>query len=84
MSKKKKRLKAQRKASAQARKLTSGKLIRLALKSLVFAVLVSSLIGVLLVLGVDIIHQRWAQLSLMAVCYIVAFPLVFSEFRPKS
>ncbi len=84
MSSRKKRRKAQKKAQAQARKLTPGKIIRLALKSLVFAVLVAGLIGVLLVLGVNMINERWAQLTLMAVCYIAAFPLVFSEFRPKQ
>ncbi|MEM7736249.1 MAG: hypothetical protein AAF267_10705 [Deinococcota bacterium] len=84
MSKKKKQRKAQKKARAQALKLTPGKLIRLTVKSIVFAVLVSGLIAVLLLFDVDLIQQRWAQLTLMAVCYIAAFPVVFSEFRPKS
>jgi len=81
MSKTKKHRKAMKRARMEARKITPMKLLRLALKTLLFAVVIASLITVMLLLGVAVVEERWFQLLFMAVCYVIAFPFVFSEFR---
>jgi uncharacterized membrane protein len=84
MSKSKKQRKAVKRARIQARKFTPAKLFRLALKTLVFAVVVSIFIAVLVALDVAVVDERWFQLLFMGVCYIIAFPYVFSEFRASG
>lgn len=83
MSKSKKQRKAVKRARFQARKITPGKMLRLALKTLLFAVVVSVLIAALVWLEVALVETRWFQLVFMVVCYVIAFPYVFSEFRAK-
>ena len=83
MSKSKKQRKAVKRARIQARKITPAKLLRLALKTLLFSVFVAVLVAVLIALDVALVEERWFQLLLMAVCYVGAFPYVFSEFRAK-
>lgn len=82
MSKKQKERKAERREREAARALTGGKLLRLLLKSVAFAVAVS-----LLVLGVNLIgipgfDRPWVQMILVLGAYLVAYPYLMREFRP--
>jgi NADH:ubiquinone oxidoreductase subunit 2 (subunit N) len=84
MSKSKKQLKAERKALAEARQLNPGKIIRLILKSLLFAVLVTIILVLLSLLGLPVTTNFWIQLVVMALVYSLAYPFLISEFRPKG
>ena len=83
MSKTTKQRKVDAKALAEARKLTPGKVLRLVLKSLGFAILVSLLIALLSALGVPVLEYFWLQLVVMLGVYILAYPFLMREFRPK-
>ncbi len=83
MSKTTKQRKVDAKAVAEARRLTPGKVFRLVLKSLGFAILVSLLVTLLNVLGVPVLGNFWLQLAVMLVVYILAYPFLMREFRPK-
>ena len=83
MSNRTKQRKADSRAAVEARRLTPGKVVRLVLKTLAFAVLVSLLVTVLSALGVPVLQNFWLQLAVMLVVYIVAYPFLMSEFRPK-
>lgn len=83
MSKTTKQRKVDAKAVAEAKRLTPGKVFRLVLKSLGFAVLVSLLVTLLNVLGVPVLGNFWLQLAVMLVVYILAYPFLMREFRPK-
>jgi ABC-type bacteriocin/lantibiotic exporter with double-glycine peptidase domain len=83
MSKRKKELKEKRSALEQARKFTPGKVIRLVLKSLVFAVAVAIIMIGIELLGIPAFSNFWIQLAVMVVIYLIAFPFLMSEFRPK-
>ncbi len=84
MAKSKKREKEERKAVDEAKKITPAKLLRLALKSMVFAIIVAGLVVVLNLLGVPALGSAWVQLGIMFVVYLIAYPFLMSEFRPKS
>lgn len=83
MSNRTKQRKADSRAAVEARRLTPGKVVRLVLKTLAFALLVSLLVTVLSALGVPVLENFWLQLAVMLVVYIVAYPFLMSEFRPK-
>lgn len=83
MSKSKKQRKARKRAQIQARRITPAKLLRLALKTLLFALVVSSVLTVMVVLDIAIVEALWFRFVLMVAGFAVAFPYVFSEFRPK-
>ena len=81
MSKSNKQRKVEARAAEDARKLTTGKVLRLVLKTLAFAIVVSLLVVVL---------QRfikpfptWLQYVLMLAVYIAAYPVLMSEFRVR-
>jgi O-antigen/teichoic acid export membrane protein len=80
---KRKQQKQERDAIEKARQLTAGKIIRLVLKSLVFAMLVAALIVGLSLLGVPWLMNTWAQLAIMIVVYLFAYPYLMREFRPQ-
>lgn len=83
MSKANKKRKADSRAVLEARRLTPGKVLRLVLKTLAFAVLVSLLVTLLSALGVPVLQNFWLQLPVMLVVYVLAYPSLMSEFRPK-
>ncbi len=83
MSKANKQRKADSRAVLEARRLTPGKVLRLVLKTLAFAVLVSLLVTLLSALGVPVLANFWLQLPVMLVVYVLAYPFLMSEFRPK-
>ena len=82
MSKRKQARKAVRER-AEARKMTSGKLLRLIGKSMLFAVIVSFIILGLNLAGVPAFGNFYVQLDVMFVVYVLAYPFLMSEFRPK-
>ena len=63
--------------------MTAGKLFRLFLKSLGFALLVALIVFLLEVIGVDITRNFWMQLLIMLAVYIPFYPFIMNEFRPK-
>lgn len=75
--------KADARAAVDARRLTPGKVGRLVLKTLAFALLVSLLITLLGALGVPALENRWLQFGLMLLVYAAAYPFLMSEFRPN-
>ncbi len=83
MSKSTKQRKVDAKAVADARRFTPGKMFRLVLKSLGFAVLVSLLVSLLGAFGLPVLENIWLQLAVMVVVYVLAYPFLMSEFRPK-
>jgi uncharacterized sodium:solute symporter family permease YidK len=83
MSKKKRELKARQQAVQEARKLSMGKVVRLTLKMLVFALLASFVVTFAAEMGVPYLDNFWTQVLVMVLLYIPAYPIVMSEFRPK-
>lgn len=83
MSKSSQRRKAEQRAREEARRVTPGKVLRLFLKSVVFAVLVSLLVIVLTVLRMPGLGNVWVQMALVFGAYLLAYPLLMSEFRPR-
>ena len=83
MAKRTKKRKARARAAAEARKFTAGKLLRLLLKSVTLAVVVSLLLLGLALTGLPLLQNTWAQMMVMAAVYVAAFPYVLSEFRPR-
>lgn len=83
MSKTTRQRKLDTKALADARKLTPGKILRLVLKSFLFAVVLGLLITFLPLLGVPeaLIQTFWFPVVLMMLIYIPAYPFLMSEFR---
>lgn len=83
MAKSKRQEKDKRRAIDEARMITPGKLLRLALKSMAFAILVAIIVVGLNLLGVPALGSAWVQLGIMFVVYLLAYPFLMSEFRPK-
>ena len=83
MAKNTKQRKADAKAVADARRLTPAKVLRLVLKSLGFAILVSLLLILLQSFNVPVFQTWWLQFGVMLVVYVAAYPFLMSEFRPK-
>lgn len=83
MSKRNKQRKAREEALREARRITPGKLFRLLLKSLAFALVVAVLFTIWAVNEWPGYDQWWLQLGLMLGVYVLAYPFLMSEFRPK-
>lgn len=81
MSKKSRERKELRRAQEQARRLTTGKVLRLLLKSLLFAVAVSLVVGLASALGVPGLETFWVQALVVLGLYALAYPVLMSEFR---
>lgn len=84
MSKKKQRRKAERRSVEEARKVTVGKMVRLLVKSLVFAILLTAVVMVLTMLGVPGLGNFWVQMLLVFGAYLLVYPILMSEFRPRK
>ena len=82
MAKATKQRKTDARAVIDARRITFGKMFRLLLKSLGFAVAVGLLIVLLQALGLPR-DNPWITLPILLVVYVAAYPLLMSEFRPK-
>jgi len=83
MAKSKKQRKMDQRATLEARRLTPGKLVRLLLKSLAFALMVAVLLSLFQALGVPYTDTPWFPFVVMVPVYILAYPFLMSEFRPK-
>lgn len=83
MSKKSQQRKAEARAREQARRFTPGKIVRLLLKSLAFALTVGLLVTLLTALGLPGIDRLWVQMLLVLGLYLAAYPFLMSEFRPR-
>lgn len=83
MSKKTKERKEKTRAAQEARRITPGKMIRLFLKCFAFAMLVALIFTALGEFGVPIPENFWLRLLLMVGVYLLAYPILMSEFRPK-
>ncbi len=84
MSKKSQQRKAERRSLEEARRITFGKMVRLLLKSLGFAILLTILVMVLQALHVPGISSFWVQMGMVLVAYLLVYPVLMSEFRPKK
>ena len=84
MSKKTRRRKDEQRAKTQARRITVGKVVRLALKSLLFAVVASLLLVGLDAIGVPGLTNTWVQIGVLIVMYALSYPFLMSEFRAAS
>lgn len=84
MSKKNQLRKAQAQAQQEARRLTVGKVVRLLLKSILFAVVVSLTIVLLGFVGIPALDTWWMQLLVLFGVYALAYPFLMSEFRPRT
>jgi hypothetical protein len=82
MSKKAKKRKAQ--AVAEARRLTSGKVLRLVGKTLLFALLITILFGIANALGVPGTDSALVQIGAMALFFVLFYRFIYSEFRPQN
>jgi membrane protein implicated in regulation of membrane protease activity len=83
MSKRKRDQKLERAALEEARRITPGKMIRLLLKSLLFSLLVVVIMVGLSLLGVPAFQNFWVQLVVMVIIYVIAYPFLMREFRPR-
>jgi preprotein translocase subunit SecE len=83
MSKSKKQHKLEQRSLAEARKVTWPKMLRLFFKSMLFAILVFVVMTVLNVVGVPAFKNMWIQIAVMVVIYVIAYPFLISEFRPR-
>ncbi|MBS3965753.1 MAG: hypothetical protein KGZ60_00645 [Truepera sp.] len=84
MSRKNKDRKVREEALREARRITPGKLFRLLLKSLLFALVVAVLFTIWAVNQWPGYDQWWLQLALMVGVYVLAYRFLMSEFRPKA
>lgn len=84
MSKRNKERKQQAARVKQARQITAGKLMRLFVKSMAFALAVGVIFTVATMLNVPYIEKTWVQFAVILGIYLVAYPFLMSEFRPKK
>jgi len=84
MSKKNQQRKAERRSVEDARRITVGKMVRLLLKSLGFAILLTIVVMILQALHVPAISNFWVQMGLVFVAYLIVYPVLMSEFRPRK
>ncbi len=82
MSKKQQRRKAERRSLEEARRITVGKMVRLLLKSLAFALLLTLVVMVLKAVGLTWVDNFWIQMGLVLGTYLLVYPILMSEFRP--
>ena len=83
MSKIKKQRKLDQRALEDARKITLPKMLRLILKSMLFSLIVLGLMLLLNALGIPAFKNMWVQIAVMLVVYMVAYPFLIREFRPR-
>jgi hypothetical protein len=83
MSKSTKQRKLERRSIEEARKITGPKMLRLFFKSMLFAMLVFVVMTGLNLMGVPAFKNVWIQIAVMIVIYMIAYPFLISEFRPK-
>jgi purine-cytosine permease-like protein len=83
MSKKNQRRKVERRTLEEARRITVGKIVRLLLKSFGFAILLTLVVMVLQALHVPAIRNFWVQMGMVFVAYLIVYPVLMSEFRPR-
>lgn len=69
---------------AKPSQLTANKLLRLGLKSMVFALIVSTLVTLLGLLNIAFFKTLWFQVGTMLVVYLLAYPYLMREFRPPN
>ncbi len=79
-----KKLSKEQQEIIEAKKVTPKKLLRLVLKSVVAATIVAGLMVLLATLGVPVLSNLWIQFAVMVVVYLIIFPYLTSEFRPKK
>lgn len=84
MSKKNRRRKVERRTLEEARRITVGKIVRLLLKSLGFAILLTLVVMVLQALHVAAVRNFWVQMGMVLVAYLLIYPVLMSEFRPRK
>ncbi len=76
--------KREQQAIEAARRMTPGKLARLFGKSLLFALVVTVVVFLGSALGVPGIDRWWGQLIVLFVIYLLAYPFLMREFRPRT
>jgi uncharacterized membrane protein YqjE len=79
----KKQHKLEQRSLEEARKVTWQKMLRLFFKSMLFAMLVFVVMMGLNLLGVPAFNNMWIQIAVMVVIYVIAYPFLISEFRPR-
>lgn len=84
MSKKNQQRKAERRSLEEARRITVGKMVRLLLKSLGFAILLTVLVMILQALHVPAVRNFWVQMGMVFAAYLLVYPVLMSEFRPSK
>lgn len=84
MSKKNQQAKVERRSIEEARRITVGKMVRLLLKSLGFAILLTIVVMILQALHVPAVRNFWVQMGLVLAAYLIVYPVLMSEFRPKK
>lgn len=84
MSKRNRERRSERKAIERARKITVGKMVRLFVKSVLLAAGFVLIVTLLNALGVPYLDRLWGQLAVLGLLWIVAYPLLMRDFRPRT
>ena len=85
MSKSRKAAKKQKQAAIEAKKITTGKLLRIFLKVFIISILFTLVLALVEAFtGFNVTDKIWIQLGLMFLIVIVAQPFIMSELRPKK
>ncbi|MDE0098510.1 MAG: hypothetical protein OXM87_02680 [Truepera sp.] len=84
MSKRNRERRSERKAIERARKITVGKMVRLFVKSVLLAAGFVLIVTLLNALGVPYLDRLWGQLVVLGLLWIVAYPLLMRDFRPRT
>lgn len=84
MSKRNRERRSERKAIERARKITAGKMVRLSVKSVLLAAGFVLIVTLLNALGVPYLDRLWGQLVVLGLLWIVAYPLLMRDFRPRT
>ena len=84
MSKRNRERKLEQRAVEQARKVTLGKMVRLFVKSVALAVAFVVVVTLLNVVGVPYLDRLWGQLLVLALLWLLAYPLLMRDFRPRT
>lgn len=84
MSQRNRERRSERKAIEKARKITVGKMVRLFVKSVLLAAGFVVVVTLLNALGVPYLDRLWGQLVVLGLLWIVAYPLLMRDFRPRT
>jgi len=84
MSQRNRERRSERKAIERARKITVGKMVRLFVKSVLLAVGFVLIVTLLNALGVPYLDRLWGQLVVLGLLWIVTYPLLMRDFRPRT